>query len=192
MNKYKILVIAALVGWVIISSCTKDKIVEKIVKVNVDPIPDSLGIILAGAKGSSKTWSLTSATVNVNGGVPQAITDIPACESDNIFQFSNNSTQDYQQTEGATLCASTDPTTIEKGSWAFTGDGKSLLIDGYYYPASAQFQAEQDLQLFILVQGVPLSVVQMSTSSFAVSYSYTDTSGSTPVTYKFNIGFTKI
>jgi len=144
-------------------------------------------VLLAGAKGGNKSWSLTSATVSVNGGVAQAITNIPACESDNVFVFSNNTTQDYVENEGATQCATTDPATIEKGSWAFTDNGKSLLIDATYYPQSAQFQSESDLVLFILAQGEPLTVSAITASSFTLSYSYTDTSTST--TYAFTITF---
>jgi len=112
----------------LIASCTKS---------SVAPVSETNGTFLAGAKGSSKKWSLTSATVNVSGAVPQAITGIPTCESDNIFQFIYNSTQDYVQTEGATMCNSTDPSTLESGSWGFTDDGKSLLIDATLFPTSS-------------------------------------------------------
>src|SRR5579872_5231711 len=62
--------------------------------------------LLAGAKGGSKSWKITSLTQTVNGGTAQTITPssgIPACEADNVFVFSNNSTQSYQTTEGATV-----------------------------------------------------------------------------------------
>jgi len=165
-----------------IGSCSKSE---------TTPIAETNGTLLAGTKGASKSWSLTSATVSVNGATAQAVTDIPACESDNVFVFSNNATQDYTETEGSTSCASTDPATVEKGSWAFTDDGKNLLIDGVYFPTSAQFQAEQDLPLFILSQGEPLTVKQITASSFTVTYSYQDTSTSPATSYFFTVSFTK-
>src|SRR5258706_6842680 len=172
------------VAILVVVSCTK--------KETTPPTAgETNGTLLAGAKGASKSWSLTSATVSVNGGSAQAISDIPACESDNVFVFSNNSTQDYSETEGATLCQSTDPQTIEKGSWAFTSDGKSLLIDATYYPVLAQFQAENDLPLFILSHGEPLTVAQITDSSFTITYSYQDTSTSPATKYSFTVIFTK-
>jgi len=167
----------------ILASCTKS---------SVTPVSETNGTFLAGAKGSSKKWSLASATVSVNGTVPQAITGIPACESDNLFQFTNNSTQDYSETEGATQCGSTDPATIESGSWAFTNDGKSLLIDATLFPTSTQFQAEPLLPLFVLSQGEPISVLQISASSMTLSYTNTDTTTSPATTYLYNIVFKAI
>lgn len=149
-------------------------------------------VLLAGTKGGSKSWNLTSATVSLNGGIAQAITNIPACESDNVFTFSNNATQEYNEDEGTTQCASTDPKTIEKGSWAFTDDGKTLLIDATYYPTSTQISNEQDLPLFILTQGEPLTVSAITAASFTLSYFYTDSSSTPSTTYSFTIIFTKV
>ena len=147
--------------------------------------------LLAGTKGSSKKWKLTSISESINGGAAQTVTatsGIPACESDNVFQFSNNSAQSYIQTEGATACnvGGTDPSTIESGSWAFTDDGKSLLIDAITFPTSTQFQNESPsdgyfLYYFILAIGKPLTVTQLTSSSLKVTYSgtYVDNSNVT-------------
>jgi hypothetical protein len=166
---------------VAINSCSKS---------TSTPVSETDGTLLAGAKGATKSWNLTSATVSVNGATAQAITNIPACESDNVFTFTNNSTQDYVETEGATTCASTDPTTVEKGSWGITDDGKNLLIDATYYPTSAQFTAEQDLPLFILSQGEPLQLTKITATTFTIAYSYQDTSTTPATTYSFTVTFT--
>lgn len=173
----------AAVPMVVLLSCSKSS-------TTPPSAAETNAVLLAGAKGGNKSWNLTSATVSVNGGVAQAVTNIPACESDNVFTFSNNATQEYNEAEGATSCASGDPSTIEKGSWAFTDDGKTLLIDATYYPTSTQFTNEQDLPLFILTQGEPLTVSAITASSFTLIYSYTDSSTST--TYAFTITFTKV
>jgi hypothetical protein len=141
--------------------------------------------LLAGTKGSAKKWKLTSISESYNGGALQTVTassGIPTCESDNIFQFSYNSAQSYTQTEGSTTCnygGGSDPNTIESGSWAFTDDGKSLLIDATYFPTSTQFQNESPpngyfLYYFILAIGKPLTVVQLTSSTLKVTYSGTD------------------
>ncbi len=178
-------------------SCTKDKIVTKNVYIQKPSLSDSLGLILAGDKGSSKSWKIIALTQKVNNGAPQTITvaagDIPACEGDNIFKFSNNSQQDYLETEGATVCDSNrpDPTTIEKGSWAFTGDGKGLIVDTWVYPTAAQFQDsanEPFLGYFILSEGEPLTVVTLSSTSMILSYSYTLSTD----TYLITLTFAKV
>src|SRR5581483_8568338 len=76
------------------------------------------GVLLAGAKGSSKSWSLTSISEKVDAGATQTVTStngIPACENDNVFNFSHSTAQSYQQSEGASTCTSGDVATIESG-----------------------------------------------------------------------------
>lgn len=170
-------------------SCSKEKIVTK-------NITDPLGILLAGDKSSSKSWKITALTQKVNGGTPSTVTvangDIPTCEGDNIFKFSNNSNQDYIQTEGSTVCDSNrpDPTTIEKGSWAFTNDGKGLIVDTWVYPTSAQFQDANEpfLGYFILSEGEPLTVVTLTDTSLVLSYQYTYNSSN----YELTLTFAKV
>jgi|GEM_PF-1619528 len=134
----------AIVFLAIAFSCSKDK--------TITPLAMTNGTLLAGANGQSKTWKIVSVTevdsLNASASViaslgyinpdkttySQADNSIPACVSDNVYTFSNNSTQDYQLAEGATegtamLCSQSDIFLIETGNWAFTDDGKNLLID---------------------------------------------------------------
>ncbi len=183
--------LAGLIAILIIVSCSK--------KDTTPPTgAETNATLLAGAQGGSKSWKITSIMIS-SGGNSQTYTTtststniIPACEADNIFLFSHNATQTYQQTEGATTCTANDPATLESGSWAFTTDGKSLLIDATVYVTSTQASAEQLLSLLILSEGEPLTVTQITDSSMTLTYTYTDTSGTTPVTYTFTLIFAKI
>jgi len=171
----------------VIASCSKEKASPS--------LADSNGVLLAGAKGASKSWKLASISESVNGGTAQTVTPstgIPACEADNIFQFSNNATQSYSDTEGATSCTAGDPATIESGSWAFTADGKNLVIDGNVFVTAAQFQssAEPFLGYFILAEGQPLSVSQLTATALSVSYVYVDNSVSPANNYFVTLAFT--
>ncbi len=168
----------------LIASCTKTETTPSAAETN--------GTLLAGAKGASKSWSLVSITQSVNGGTAQSATGIPACETDNIFQFFNNTSQSYTQTEGATVCTTGDPATLETGSWALTDDGKSLLIDASVNVTSTQVNSEQFLIYYILSQGEPLTVSQLTATSLTLTYTVIDTSVSPSNTYLITIGFTKI
>jgi len=169
---------------VLITSCSKTETATSAAETNA--------VLLAGTKGGSKSWHLASVSAVINGGASQPLNNIPACELDNIFLFSNNATQGYTETEGPTLCTSTDPSTLELGSWAFTDDGKSLLIDATVSATSDQFNAEQDLPFFILSQGEPLTVSQLTATTLVLTYPYTDTSNTPSTNYVFTITFTKI
>ena len=145
-------------------------------------------LLLAGAKGSTFNWRLTLMQGSVSGGAPadiQQLTGItfPACELDNIFQFTYNSSQSFQQTEGASSCTTGDPSSIESGSWAFTDDGKTLLIDGTVNitQTQAQLTAEPFLSYMIL-SGQLLSVKTITSSSLVLSYNFIDSSTSQTVT----------
>jgi hypothetical protein len=176
----------------IIASCTK--------KETTPPTAgETNSLLLAGAKGASKSWAIASISQSENGGAAQTVTPattsnptgIPACESDNVFQFSYNTGQSYQQTEGATSCTSGDPSTIESGSWAFTDDGKTLLVDAIVNATSTQLQstAEPFLGYMILEYGGPLSVVQITATTLTVSYSFVDNTVSPANTYLITLVF---
>src|SRR5579872_4161570 len=131
MKNFKALLVVA-VSIVIAISCTKDKIE----KVQIMPVTDSLATFLAGASGASKNWKLVSATGSVDGGVPQPIT-VAACVADNIITFSNNATQAFTQNEGSgtnpVKCNSADSVVVETGNWAFTNNGKNLVVEGEWF-----------------------------------------------------------
>ena len=178
MKKNTALVVVVLL---IITSCTK--------KETTPPTAGATNsVLLAGPKGSSISWKIASISQTVNGTTQTVVpasastSGIPACEADNIFQFSYTSSQSYQQTEGATSCTAGDPSTVEKGSWAFTDDGKTLLIDGTVNitVAQVQLQAEPFLGLMIL-DGQPLTVTQLTATSLTLSYSYIDSNSATNV-----------
>jgi hypothetical protein len=173
-------------GLVIIVSCTKK-----------ETTPPSAGetnaITLAGAKGSSKIWSIVSISESINGGAAQTVSTssgIPTCESDNVYTFSHDTSQSYQQTEGATVCTTGDANNIESGSWAFSEDGKSLFIEATIYPTSTQFSNESTssgyfLSYLILSVGKAWTVTQITATSLTMTYSgtFTDSSTNTQSTY---------
>lgn len=146
-------------------------------------------LLLAGAKGSSFSWKLTGMQGSVGGSAAADIqqltgTSFPACELDNVFQFSFNSTQGYQQTEGATSCTTPDdPSTVESGSWAFTDDGKTLLIDGTVNITSAQAQLTNEPFIgYMILSGQLLTVNTITATSLVLSYSFVDSSTSQTIT----------
>ena len=102
-----------------LSACKKDE---------PEPLQAEVrGKLLAGEPGQSKSWKLSNATGNINSGTNQVLT-FDACFLDNIYQFTNNSSQTYQCTEGASKCTSTDPDIVESGNWAFALDGSMVII----------------------------------------------------------------
>ncbi len=136
---------------------------------------DANGVNLAGAKGSSKSWKLVNATGSLNGGATQPVT-LDACFLDNLYTFSNNSAQVYQATEGATKCNPSDSTIVEEGSWAFTADAKSLLIDGNYY--------NSDGSLFTTL-GQAVKIVQLTSTNLSLSFTVTNSQGTIVYTLNF-------
>ena len=83
--------------------------------------------LLAGAKGSSKLWKLTLIMYS-EGNDPEAPVNLAACYLDNVYEFTNNDEQSYKATEGGTKCNTADSEIIEAGHWAFTLDGKILIV----------------------------------------------------------------
>jgi hypothetical protein len=95
-----------------ISSCSKKN----------DPAP-SRDQLLATAKG----WKLTNVTLTSSANVTQTIfSSIPTCVADNIIYF--KSTGAYLEDEGASKCDSTDPQTVESGTWKFNTDKTVITV----------------------------------------------------------------
>lgn len=95
-----------------------------------DPEPlkaEVQGALLAGSKGSTKSWKLTGATVKFNSQ-PTVTQDMDECQLDDIFTFSNNAEQTYQLRGGALKCGQYDDDLLEDGTWAFTLDGVMVII----------------------------------------------------------------
>lgn len=104
---------------IVFTSCKED-----------DPEPlaaETQGVLLAGEKGSSKSWKLVSATYQLNAGSAQSVA-IDACQLDDIFKFTNNDAQAYEMRGGSLKCAETDDDLLESGTWAFTLDGKMVVV----------------------------------------------------------------
>lgn len=95
-----------------------------------EPIPtdaESQAMLLAGKKGASKTWKLVGGTAQEEDELPQSFV-FQDCLLDNTFIFRNNSIQSYDNNEGASKCNSSDPEIIENGNWAFTANGKIVIV----------------------------------------------------------------
>ena len=172
---HRILLLVVLIA--IIDSCTKTE------TKTTSSAADAAGILLAGTAGSSKSWLINSISETQEGVLAFTITaadDIIPCETDNIFIFSNNAAQAYQQTEGANTCTIGDLSPVESGNWAFTADGKSLFIDASTNVTDTQIQTEgydpgsgYYLLYFFLSIGQPLTVTQLTSTSMTVTYSGT-------------------
>jgi hypothetical protein len=150
-------------------SCSKTEVKPSAAETN--------GVLLAGAKGSSKTWQISSATGSFNSGSIQTLS-LDDCFIDNAFKFNNDDSQSFEHTEGLTKCDSSDPTLIEKGSWAFTADGKKLIFDAI--PYSNQY-------LFYASAGTPAIVTDLTDTSFKCSFNIVQGAD----TYHFTFVFSK-
>jgi hypothetical protein len=170
MNPMKKLQGGMIVTFVValIVSCTKDKVVPS--------AAETVGITLAGAKGSSKSWKITSLKYSKNGGAIQGGT-LLACQMDDIFKFSNNDDQDFEHNEGATKCTSTDSTIAENGSWALTSNAKRVDFDLQMYSSE-----------YLLTGLGPGTVVSLTDTDMELSF----TQFASPDTYELFLYFSKI
>jgi len=126
MKLYRIFPLA-LTGLILVlfSSCKEDE---------PEPEYEIKARLLAGAKGSSKNWNLTSATVTYEDDTEPF--EFNPCFLDNIYKFTNNAEQDYEASEGLTKCESDDPAIIESGTWSFTSDGGILVVLTFNFTGS--------------------------------------------------------
>lgn len=132
MFKLNYYLLLAVITLGVLSSCKED-----------DPEPlmaETQAVLLAGQKGSSKSWKLVSASYQEGSSASTDI-NLDQCILDNIYSFSNNEDQTYKATEGATSCDPTDPNVVEAGNWTFTLDGEILIVlpDEVTYSNSALF-----------------------------------------------------
>lgn len=160
------IVVAFLVTFIV--ACTKDKVTPS--------AADNAGITLAGPKGSTKSWKLTSLKYSKNGGTIQGGT-LLACQMDDIFKFSNNDGQDFEHNEGATKCTSTDSTIAENGSWALTSNAKRIDFGLVTYSSE-----------YLLTDLGPGTVVSLSDTDMELSF----TQVAAPDTYEIFLYFSKI
>jgi hypothetical protein len=141
--------------------------------------------LLAGNVGQSKSWTLTSWSQQIGTDSIQSLTLLP-CFADNIYTFTNNSQQNYQCTEGATKCNAYDSDLVEAGTWAFTDDGKMVIILSNILTESSNS--------FFSVYGFafPAEVTQLSEDTFSIQMTITQTTLGTTTVDIFNFTFTKI
>jgi hypothetical protein len=138
------------------------------------------GANLAGTQGLSKSWKLTSVSYTLNGGLAKSLTLDP-CVLDNVYKFTNNSSQDFIQTEGSTKCNSADSTVTESGNWALTNDGKNLVVEGQWFDNLSQETVYQ----YIFTAFGEANVTQLTATTFVISYSFTNSNGKYIVTATF-------
>lgn len=161
---YSFLILTA----VLITSCKED-----------DPEPlkaQTQAVLLAGEPGSSKTWKLTGGTAQLNSGGAQTLLLDP-CQLDDIFKFTNNEAQSYEMRGGSLKCDDTDADLLESGTWAFTIDGKMVVILSNRFSLSG---------LFGLI-AVPAEVIELTDSTMKLKLVTID--GSDSLTYVLD--FTK-
>jgi hypothetical protein len=160
-NSFGIGLIIVLV--IMLLACTKEKIITKVTTITKPSLADSLNFVLAGPVGSSKTWRISKVT-EINSAGKEVTVGVSICFLDNTFTFTNNAIQDYQCNEGPTKCNSADSVVVEKGNWAFTDDGKSLIVTGIPYSAQNLFTT----------LGKPFTVDQLADGVLKVSFSFFD------------------
>ena len=153
------------------SGCKKD-----------DPQPlqaEVKAVLLAGAAGTSKSWKLVTITEKEGTGAEQTLT-LGGCASDNIYKFSNNASQDYEESEGATKCDPSDASIVEKGTWAFTLDGTILVLAT---TAGASITNAFSFRSFF---PYPSEVIELSESIMKIKMTYTFDGVSFINTFTFN------
>ncbi|MBS1487348.1 MAG: hypothetical protein JST43_07130 [Bacteroidetes bacterium] len=149
--------------------------------------------LLAGNSGANKIWSLVTITVSSGGNTmvfsATSSNQIPACELDNLFQFTNDPAQSYVHSEGATTCHAGDTNTVEKGSWAFTNDGKTLVVDTQDFITADQYNNtngdEPYISLMLLGYNGPLTVSSITSTNMTLAYSLVGSS----TTYNISLAF---
>jgi Lipocalin-like domain len=144
-----------------------------------EPLPSEVqAVLLAGAKGSSKSWKVTEINYQEGTTAVQDF-DFDPCFLDNIYTFKNNDAQDYEATEGGTKCDSADPTVVESGVWTFTTDGKMIIVlpDNLTYSYNILFA-------FLTY---PATVVELTETSLKIRMNFVDDGVNTV----YNITFVK-
>jgi hypothetical protein len=167
-------------------------------KKDDDPVPtaaEKQAVLLAGKSGESKTWILTGFEID-NQDVFEGL-----CEYDNEYTFFNNAGQTFEGKEGEEECidwvdlnqndiidegeVGTYGPDIEGGIWAFTIDGKSVII------SSARTESNFAIFSFFIDQGRPLpaKIITLTDTDFNLEMEVTFGFGSDnqPVKMSFKV-----
>jgi hypothetical protein len=115
MKKIQVSLLAAAVV-ALLFSCSKE---------STPSAAETNSVLLAGAKGGTKSWKIDSLLFSKNGAAKQ-LAGLYGCQLDDVYKFSNNDHQDFEHNEGLSKCASTDSTLVENVSWALTSNGKNI------------------------------------------------------------------
>lgn len=165
-----------------------------------DPAPleaEVRGKLLAGEKDASKNWRLIGITFT-SASDPASSLTLGGCFADNLYTFSNNSSQDYQAAEGASKCSTDSPDIIEKGNWAFTLDGlivniavdETISAQGLF-STEVLFEGDADGNLtdaYIIGYPYPASVVTLTETGLTLEMNRVI--GTTKI--KYTLAFTAI
>lgn len=147
-----------------------------------DPVPlqaEVKAALLAGDVGQSKSWKLVTFTEKVGTGADETLT-LFGCASDNIYKFSNNAAQDYEESEGSTKCDPLDASVVEKGTWAFTLDGTMLVF------VNEVLTSSQTAFPFSSIFPYPGEVIELSDSILKIKMTHTFDGTSIVDTFTFN------
>jgi hypothetical protein len=161
----------------------------------VTPVYEQKAVLLAGAKGQSKSWKLTAYNYTETGGSLDIFNDpdfgyTATCTRDDIYKFTNNANQDYESNEGATKCGNTDPQLIEKGTWFFSNDAVWINISPdqvnskLYGLFSKLFYDEDFLDLGV----APGKITELTENTLKIEFTYSNGSE----TVKMAITLTKV
>ena len=168
----RLIVLLTRIGFGLFSGCKEN-----------DPVPLEAEVkakLLAGESGSSKSWKLVT-VVGKEGTKAEQTFTLAGCEADNIYKFSNNAAQEYEESEGATKCSALDATVVEKGTWAFTLDGTMLVI------LNTTLSSNSDAFSFSQFFPYPGQVVELSDSIMKIKMTYTFDG----IVYVYNFTFNK-
>jgi len=120
--------------------------------------------LLAGKKGESKSWIMTSFVIREGSSSEDIFVGVDACLADNIFTFSNSDNQEFEQTEGSAKCDGADPSLIESGSWYLTSNGLTVTVIVFGNDVN-----NGDAALFVYFP-VAWSVTELSGSALVIEY----------------------
>lgn len=142
--------------------------------------------LLSGDPGKSKSWKLVVASQQLEDGAITPYT-IGACTLDNIYTFTNNAEQTYEATEGPTKCLDSDPDLVESGNWAFTNDGKIVMIlSNHVLPSNPG-------SLFSFYGfALPSEIITLTDNTFKVKMTYILQQGVATINHYYYFSFTKI
>jgi hypothetical protein len=181
MKNLRLFTLFTVYAFVFLSACKEEEDPAVIVKAR----------LLAGNTGQSKSWILTTFTAKVNTDPILNLFDefeLEGCMKDNIYTFTNNTTQNFECTEGATKCSTEDTDLVEEGAWFLTNDAKGATInlnlstlDTNNFPVFAILFLDFGIQ--------PTGVIkQLTDTTFQCEFVYSDDED----TIIFNLTFTKV